>query len=301
MSEEEHKRYTTYIEREFNSLDEMINAPFVCAKNQKSAEKFFCNGQWIADLIPVSRRGSNLDWVDHTTYAGAAARVHDGWPEGAQRVINELANISVLPPVSIRRKLSRGDQGDELDIHSVSRGQLDRAWTKRQRREVAVPKVIRLVVQLNLLADTKKETLFYRGAAIVKLADLLVEAGYSVEIVGAIASYLHRGGPKARFLACCMLKTTSEPLDIAVLAGTVCNAGFHRTYGFRLYDRLIPWDRKNQSGADDIGSDSGGWILHDRFVKNTTDNVKVFISPYAITNAASASAWVEKCIKELEA
>lgn len=288
------------IRAHFDSIADLATAPFTLPSNERRFNKtLFLDGRWYDESRHAARSTRRTrsveDWYGAPTEHEAAARVTRGWPEGAARVLKALAELDVPAPVSVRRRLARADQGDEVDIHAVNRGNLETAWTTRRRRHARGSTTVRLIVQLNLLESMQFEQLFWRGAAVVRLADALTAAGYSVEVVGAIASYNVGGIDDGTFLATVMLKEASTPLDIESLAGTVCNAGFHRLFGFRLYFALAP-DRHPNPGA--ARSDVNGDIIAEA---KPADGVATFVTPYALTSPEKASAWAAGCVAALDA
>lgn len=149
-----------------------------------------------------------------------------GWPDGA-RIVEDLATyIDVPPPISIRRRRIRSDQGDTLDIHSVLSGNLSRAWEKPLRRAGLGNQNITLIASMQGLAHLSARTYLWRGAACLALCDLLTTAGYNVEILAEYRTdamgITHR----------IKVKDGKVPVDVASLASCVCLAGFKRVLGF---------------------------------------------------------------------
>jgi hypothetical protein len=272
---------------DFNSVDEFCNVPFKLAANESKCRREFqaLSGRWL------ERSRYAQEWLGAPTYEEAAERVTKGWKEGAEEVLRRLADIDIELPLSVRRKLSRADQGDELDIHSVYAGNLDRAWTRRVRKHTRTPLTVRIVVQTNLLAGMKPEELFWRGAAAVKLSDLLTTAGYNVEIVGALASEKVCGREGVDFLATMMLKESKAPLDIEQLAGVICNAGFHRLFGFRGYMAIADWVVSSEPGASMSARD--GRVIKEGGLD--ADGVMTFTTPYAVKTKEAAQKFIEEC------
>lgn len=253
------------------------------------------DGTWNAkEFEPNAHRPST--WLGAPTFQAAAARVTHGWPEGAERVRRNMADIEINAPMSVKRRRSRADQGDELDIHRVYRGDLAHAWSARTRREVRSPLLVRIVVQTNLLAATAFEDMFWRGAACAKFADLLVDAGYNVEIIGAVATE-SMGGRDGEYLVTFPLKEATAPLDIESLCGVVCNAAFHRMFGFRMYQYLANVPMRIGGAA----SNRDGAILRKHYGPEATveDGFPTFITPYDIFSIESATAWVRSCVELL--
>lgn len=273
-----------------HSMQSLFTLPFSNSANKRSClERLGDMGRWAN----TGRFGYN--WLGTMDASVAERRVTRGWKEGADVVLKNMEDMEVAPPMNVQRRIVRGDQGDELDIHTVNRGALDRAWSLRKRRHARGVMAVRLVVQVNLLANMTSRELFCRGAAAVKLTDLLTAAGYNVEIVGAIASYPVRG-VSGDFLCTFPLKEAQASLDVERLAGVVCNAGFHRLIGFRTYYAMAPDWHQGPGGAS---SDTGGRIL-ERYIEDSNDGRLAFVTPYDLGTLAQASAWVAAMINTLD-
>lgn len=298
-----------WVRNHCNSLDEFCNVPFKRDVNKSLFHRTLktLSGKWYDQsgckvghrYIGLGSTRERHDWVGADTPQEAADRVTKGWPEGARRVFEKLQDLEVPAPTSVRRRMVRADQGDELDIHSVYRGDLDHAWTSRKRKHTRTKLTVRIVAQTNLLADMSANELFWRGAAVVKLSDALTEAGYNVEIIGALASRKVDRNENIDFLCTFPLKEASMPLDTEQLAGVICNAGFHRLFGFRAYGALADWNYKTGLDGTGCASDIEGRVIKKGALD--ADGVKTFVTPYEVTEKALAQAWISKCLQELEA
>lgn len=277
---------------DFNSLSEFCNVTFKHPVNLSIVHKALQrkDGTW------VSQTSNPRSWLGADTTQEAADRVLHGWLDGARKVFVNLADMEVPEPVSVKRKLTRADQGDELDIHSIYRGDLEHAWTSRRRKHTRAKLTVRIVAQTNLLAAMYHEELFWRGAAVVKLSDMLTAAGYNVEIIGALASD-KVDGKKFDFLCTFPLKAASQPLDCEQLAGVLCNAGFHRLYGFRAYCALAGHVVKAAFDGSGCTSETEGRII--REAAFDSDGTKTFSTPYQIGNKEAAQDWVKSCLDQL--
>lgn len=180
-------------------------------------------------------RYENDRWLygDAGSIDGIKARVRDGWEKGADRLLKLNAG-ELKAPVSIKRALVRADQGDELDIHSVYRGELGRAWTRRSRSARRAPAIVRIVPIIAGSANLESDQFFYRGAAVVRLADALTAAGYNVEIVAAVvAQTIGIKYAKPDFAHTLTIKPSTAPLDVSNLAAVLCQQGFVRYFMFK--------------------------------------------------------------------
>ena len=229
----------------------------------------------------------------------------------------------------------RADQGDELDIHAVYSGGLDRAWSRKRRKNARSRMSVRLVAQMGGSRHMVAEEMFWRGAAVVKLAELLEESSYRVEIVGADWHEVDRsivfGDEKlaAAVIGSFIVKDAGAPMDIEAVAGVLCNAGFFRTYGFRAayaapshalrgtqYE--VQYDFKRQLGKtvrvpklSKEGNvvkkkrtllartyNGGGNIVKELMLD--ADGTRTFEVPVSISNQERAQKWVRECLSKLE-
>lgn len=95
--------------------------------------------------------------------------------------INKVAAARVTKR---RRKRIRGDYGNELDIHEVNQGRVDRAWTRTKfvDREVHESKHVTILVNASMSAMVKASSAEWRTAALLQIHDELVRMGKSVEV-----------------------------------------------------------------------------------------------------------------------
>lgn len=284
---------TSHLEpHRFDSIAALVDMSFTNHLNQRRCEQSLGSpGNW-KDGTSYEERPQR--WLGAMSAQEAALRVTQGWPGGADRVLQSMENLVVPPPIDIKRRLIRADQGDELDIHTVYRGDLQHAWTSRRRRPTRSSTIVRIIAQCNLLAMTTFDQMFWRGAAVLKLTDALSSAGYNVEVIGAIAS-TGVGGYRGDFLATFPLKEARSPLDVSQLAGVMCNAGFHRLYGFRLYFQIAPEQHGHPGNA---ASDRSGRII--RRADFGADGKPTLAVPYGIGSKASAEQWITECVEKLQ-
>lgn len=132
-----------------------------------------------------------------------------------------------------RRKRVRADQGDELDIHKVYAGQLDRAWEARKHIEVDKDQNLYTVfIDVGGLARVQFSTTLWRGAVAYQIVDDLIKAGKSVKVVvGAAAVGVIKGDMRRVVTTDIVVKHYNEPLSMTRLAA-MSNIGFHRVFNF---------------------------------------------------------------------
>ena len=217
---------------------------------------------------------------------GVRKAIKSGWKDGVNRMMANMDSISGdLKATSIRRVLHRGSAGDELDIHRVYSGSLGDAWISRKRTRRSAPQVIQIACNLGIDCRQEADELFWRGAAVLKLADLLTEAGYAVELVAYTSS--NRVNEKGDDLDLCVtVKQSDSPLDLNSMASTFCLAGFPRM-------AMLSKMAEVQSGkvADGFGTPA------DRVPEHCQDAI---VCPRSITNKNKAIFWLEEQIAKLE-
>lgn len=183
---------------------------------------------------------SGKSWMGVDTLEELEAAVRNGWTDGLARIQETLDSIDVdVRPTSIKRRTSRGDQGDDYDVHRAMSGGLDKAWSRRSRqaRTGSAGGVVTIAVALTLDGGQDSSTQFWRGAACVKIADALTAAGYQVEIVAYHPSgnsfSNSKGTPNSLKLVAA--KEAHMPLDLVALTTLVALAGTTRYYSFLNY------------------------------------------------------------------
>ena len=167
-------------------------------------------------------------WLGAPTVSEFFNRLDKGWSEGADRLM-KLA-VREFSTLSVRRRRTRGDQGDEVDMQAIWRGDLSRAWTRTRRQSRPAMRQVNIVCNLGASAGTSSDTLFWRGASALRLAAALSEAGYNVGIYGGEAG--DSTGTNVNNLTVGQfieIKSPDMPLDVSALAALTCMSGFFRT------------------------------------------------------------------------
>ena len=186
----------------------------------------------------VSARGTDRgeSWLGVASCEQVRAAVAEGWQDGIARVAALAEKVTDIPtPRDVRRRPLRGASGSEFDCHAALRGEFDRAWTYRARVNTVAVRRVRLVAQIIDNAGTSASELFWRGAAVIQLAEILSASGYAVQIDAAFAVEMSFESPGARIkkmLDVITVKPLGAPLDLPNVASVICLAGFARIYGF---------------------------------------------------------------------
>ena len=221
------------------------------------------------------------------------ASFHDGNPKAERKVHDFHSDITASLPraIGVNRTLVRGSLGDDLDIHAVNRGGLDRAWSSRQRRVKQGPSILRLCVDICANAGADGDSLAMRGVAGLALASVMVKAGYSVEIIATLAVSRFVSGHN--MTASTVIKPRHAQVDLGLLAATIATAGFFRTIGFCQIVRA----------ADDLDADCYdglGSALDAEKLLPVPDRVTQLFVPNAIHDQVTAKKWVGETVRLLQ-
>ena len=148
--------------------------------------------------LRIARHYRNLD-RDHRSKLGTGCDsvadvdrlVVEGWKAGADRMRAMAAKATATLPRlrRMKRKARRGRSGDELDIHAVNCGNLDRAWRRmdkvQSKRGRGATRRVRVVLDMGANCSRTAEERFLKPAAGLIAAERLIRAGYAVEVVAA--------------------------------------------------------------------------------------------------------------------
>lgn len=235
------------------------------------------------------------DWTGCTSAAQFKERVLRGWAEGADK----LSTLSTrdINPTSVRRRRVRGDQGDELDIHSVYRGDLSRAWTRTRRQaRQGTNRSVTIVCNICASASVDSERLFWRGASVLKLADALTTAGYSVRIVAGQGGFGIDASCKESCGVLFDVKAEDQPLDVADLASIVALTGYFRTVGFAAI--VAACDKQGKDAASALGRPSQENLI--KTVNHYLPDTNAIVQPDTVLDRKSAEQWIDSTLTALE-
>jgi len=258
----------------------------------------------IGDLLASTKRGTSTycsrDWLGTSNLDKLDRYVTDGWPEMEDRMNEMLTNIlpepaELRPEINRKRRRVKRGFGNEVDIHAVNQGRMDRAWDATVVEEVPTVgnKLVHININLGASAGVAFDTGLWRGAAVMRVYDVLMRMGKSVAISGNYASYQSFKGGRSG-MASCRLKAYGEPLRTDRLAAMV-TLGFMRHYlmdrGLDAHKTLKPGygrgypidDYKLWTRAAELDKENGGAVVSigqcfDR--RQAQDVVDKFIAQY---------------------
>jgi hypothetical protein len=252
------------------------------------------NAELVHSYLSGENRGPSVSWYGMDGGAPAVLKaLTDGFPEGEAKVDAFRSEIVTSLPRALghHRAKQRGEFGDELDIHSVYRGALDKAWTSSVRRIRKGTGVLRLVIDIGGNAHTCADELQWRGVAGMSLAEVMSKAGYSVEIVAAQA--VNSPAKGINTVSTCIVKPRSSQVDKGLLAATVCLPGFFRVLGFSAIVRAC-------DNADKTADSGLGQYLAVSGMLPVPDKVTQLCVPGTVMNKKSALTFVRESVELLQ-
>lgn len=234
----------------------------------------------------------NDEWLG-TSVDDLNQRLTKGWPEGVRK-LEQLATREINP-VSIRRRRVRSDQGDELDMQAVYRGDLSRAWTRTRRQSRAGGfRTVTLICNLSDSAGVKASELYWRGAAVLKLADALTAAGYGVGIYGSVNTEQCSEDNTVSNCQFVEIKATDSPLDLSQLAALTAMPGWFRTRGFAGI--ITACDLAGKRYCSSLGRPKAAMIGQYAAMLGLSN---AFIQG-KVNSKESAEAWIDEVMAKIE-
>lgn len=268
---------SNFLDARYGSLRDYMTAAQAEPRNAANAE---LTGKWD--------RGEELQahWAGASTTADAVAQMTTRYEAGdaiISRVEKAALSIKLPPKMDPRRRRVRGDQGDELDIHAVWRGQSDTAWSRMGKREVTSPPMVSIVINSIIQADNDKTVISYRGAVGIVLCQLLERAGYRVRLIVARGGEARSSGAGDEKFSCrATIKDYGKPLDRETVA-CATHPAMQRVIGIRW-----TWAQKHHKGT--LGGSGVGEAIREKG--------EVFISS-EVSNERTAIAKIQSVIAEL--
>lgn len=242
----------------------------------------------------ISKRGnylgSSTNWTDKNFESWNHLRevFLKPWKEGIETVedmLNEIKAQELPRPKSRRRKARWSEDDGEIDIDRVMVGDAD-FYREVKREIVHGPSNVLLLTNLDAYGNDTHSKIFWRGAAAIAAADLIEDAGYSVEIwVWCHGTRVYSGSCSQQFHAF-PLKRAGEPIDI----GTMINAlsgWFLRTV---LYNTFADTTTKT-IGTGGPNFELGGWR---KYIDAGTDDMIEIQMPVAESKKEAT-----ECAKEM--
>jgi len=132
-----------------------------------------------------------------------------------------------------KRKRRKGRQGDELDIHQVYNGNLDKAWSESYRvTQDKKHSLVTLILDIGGNAFENVTDSLWQAAVAYKLVEDFTKAGKSTKIVIAMAGHDPFVGAREKVLTCSInAKNYNERITSSRLA-SMTHLGYFRTVMF---------------------------------------------------------------------
>lgn len=236
--------------------------------------------------------GDNEHWFGAPSFKELRNRLENGWPAGVDRLMQ--LTMREFETASIRRRRVRGDQGDELDMQAVWRGDLSRAWMRTRRKSRAGGmRTVSIVCNLGGSAGTSSTQLFWRGASALRLAYALTEAGYNVAIYGGECGKGSGSAKPVTLGQFVEIKAADQPLDMSALAAITCMGGFFRTDLFAGI--VIGCDMVDDNASSGMGSEHHDLAPH----LNALGIANAIVQP-KVNNKEDAEKWLEAALEQIE-
>jgi hypothetical protein len=267
-----------FLDTRYGTLREFITAAQSAPRNSANSEHIAKWDNGCSDL--------DVDWGGAET-TGAAVEAMTAFYEAGDAIIKRVEkaalNITLPPKMDTRRRRVRGDHGDSLDIHSVYRGQLDRAWERMGRRQVTAPPMVSIVINSIIQATSDKTVISYRGAVGIVLCQLLERYGYRVRLVVARGGQARSYSGKDETFSCrTIVKDYGKPLDRETVA-CATHPAMQRVLGIR-------WTWAQMHGKGTMTGSGVGEAIREKG--------EIFISS-EVSNETSAIAKIKSVIAEI--
>jgi len=257
------------------------------------AEGWKVEGNKVAGLNHFTRK-SDREWLGMPSVNALRQALTKGWAEGVKRI--EEVPVGDLPePTSIRRRRVRADQGDEVDMQAVYRGDLSRAWSRTKRQNRTSVRSVSIVIDLAGNANVTSDQLFWRGASGLRLAEELMKAGYSVAIYGAAGARGVDSMSEENLTQIVEIKGEDSPLDMDRLAALTGLSGFFRTSLFGG----IYWacDQLGKPACGSLGRSDNALILAGLKQLPMVPQTAVIQPP--VKNKGQAEEWLKSVLEQI--
>lgn len=186
----------------------------------------------------ASPRGSpDRQWIGTKTVEEFDEYVRYGWPSLVKRMMEMLGEVdfedgALRQETAIKRRRTRRDLGNEVDIHRIYQGKLETAWdtTLREDQDVMGSKLVHLAVNIDANAYTSFTDTLWRGAVVMRLYEALNAMGKSVAITVydySVGGMIETGYKNINCMCSVRVKDYGDQLLPDKLASMI-NVGFMR-------------------------------------------------------------------------
>ena len=238
--------------------------------------------------------GDQQSWLGAPSVEVLKERLQKGWAEGVEK-LEQLATKELASPLSVRRRRFKSDQGDELDMQAVWRGDLSRSWTRTRRQNRVGSRSVSIIINIGDNCGVDSTKLFWRGASALKVAEQLSQAGYNVALYGVSACQGIDSSGKQKLAQFVEIKSEDAPMDMDKLAALTAMSGFFRT---SLFTGICFAASKAGKDADDgLGRNWHEGI--EQCIKTLPIPQNAIIQEPVLSKDA-AEQWIDKVLQQIE-
>lgn len=258
------------------------SAPCAVATNEAGRKAWHTgetNHEWHG-LLGVAKDGESA--TNATTRL-----IRDGWQQGVDLMQQVAGAVDVPVPRSVRRRGAWMDQGDEVEMQRVWAGDLDRAWRRTVRLDSTGPRRVRILVDSIANGGVEANVMRWRGVAALRLCDVLVEAGYTVQVESVFCGK----SDGHRYRLAVAVKDYSQPLDLPALAATTALPAFFRALHHEWHYLAAPGE-----------IDGVSYYVLEATPEDfqNGDSAAVYLAGQKIKDARQAAAWVAECVRHID-
>ena len=190
-------------------------------------------------------RQHDTDWLGGVENIGQALHLaRNGWKRGQEWLLKMKIGMDSISPTGGSAAVTRfSESGDDVDVDRFLEGEPDHMieYPLKEFSGGKGGRVVKLLINITAGCSASNEACAWRGAIALKLADVLEQSGYRVEL--AVGEVGIRGSRKSIFVRS-IIKRAEEHVDIDRLAFAFCHVAAQRFLFFRMYEHLDPadWD-----------------------------------------------------------
>lgn len=249
-----------------------------------------------------TQHGEGSDWAGDTHYYQIVEKALLGDSRAYEIAVSRMKTLGTGKISSesqsiraVRRRKIKGSTGDEVDIHKVYQGILDKAWTRTVKEEIdAKHHLVTLFLMIGGNSEVKFMDTIWRCSVLLKLVEEIQRAGKSVQvIVGACLSSAMKENRKLLTVSI-NVKKYNESLTPERLAA-MSNIGFYRTFGFAAKRCQQSTIAVSDGYPKPIGPDNMPIHLSEEVDKGFTK--PVFLS--GVENKHSAEAEIKNAYRQM--
>lgn len=189
------------------------------------------------DLLREARRANsgpdpyhgkvNVNWPGRvaTSWDGLHKFLSTPWPEATfmiREIVDAVKSTEMPKPVSIKRRMRWDDADGEVDVDRVMQGETE-FYRRGKRQQVFGSSHVALLCNLDTDQhhSTNRTGVFFRSACAIAVADLLEDAGYSVEMWAWCRGDTVYAKPNHNQFICCRFKEAGDPIDYDACCDTL--------------------------------------------------------------------------------